>query len=160
MKIETGVMVMKNGKAWGITYEDGNLTSYGWVTPEEAIIYDPEHCKQPEDVVYRGGLDAAKLRTGKLVHIERRTEVLLMDQEIDSTGALPSFVSEAKEPTKPRPELLALAEKCGARLTGKPDGSESVTVVFTVDAWRAFDAVLGPIVKTQTNTEPGMPVEA
>ena len=47
------------------------------------------------------------------------------------------------EPTpKPRAELLALAESCGAILTGKPDGSESITVVFTIDAWRAFDAAL------------------
>lgn len=40
---------------------------------------------------------------------------------------------------KPRPELLALAEQCGAVLTGKPDGSESITIVFTIEAWRKFD---------------------
>lgn len=40
---------------------------------------------------------------------------------------------------KPRKEFLALAESCGAQITGKPDGSESVTVVFTIDAWRKFD---------------------
>lgn len=44
--------------------------------------------------------------------------------------------------SKPRPEFLALAEQCGARLAGKPDGSEAVTVVFTIPAWRAFDAEL------------------
>lgn len=45
----------------------------------------------------------------------------------------------------PRPELLALAERCGAILTGKPDGSEAITIVFTVPAWRAFDeATLSP----------------
>ena len=33
---------------------------------------------------------------------------------------------------KAHPELLALAEKCGATLTGKPDGSEAVTVVSTI----------------------------
>lgn len=45
------------------------------------------------------------------------------------------------EETKPkyRAEFLALAQKCGAVLTGKPDGSESITIAFTVDAWRAFD---------------------
>lgn len=42
--------------------------------------------------------------------------------------------------TEPRKEFLDLALSCGAKLTGKPDGSEAVTVVFTVDAWRAFDA--------------------
>ncbi len=48
----------------------------------------------------------------------------------------------AEPQPKPRREFLLLAEKCGAVLTGKGDGSESVTVVFTVNAWRAFDAAL------------------
>ena len=43
---------------------------------------------------------------------------------------------------KPRPELLALAETCGAKLTGKPAGSEAITIVFTIDAWQLFDATL------------------
>jgi hypothetical protein len=47
-----------------------------------------------------------------------------------------------QRPMEPRREFLALAEQCGAKLTGKPDGSESVTVVFTVEAWRAFDAAV------------------
>lgn len=41
--------------------------------------------------------------------------------------------------SKPRRELLELAESCGAYLTGKPDGSEAITVVFPVSAWWAFD---------------------
>lgn len=44
--------------------------------------------------------------------------------------------------TAPRKELLALAESCGAQITGKPDGSESITVVFSIEAWRSFDAAL------------------
>lgn len=46
--------------------------------------------------------------------------------------------------TKPRAEFLALAERCGARITGKPDGSEPIEIVFTIAAWRAFDAALVP----------------
>lgn len=38
------------------------------------------------------------------------------------------------------PELLAIAERCGAIITGKPDGSEPINVVFTPDTWQAFDA--------------------
>lgn len=41
----------------------------------------------------------------------------------------------------PRPEFLDLALKCGAVLTSKPDGSEAITVVFTIPAWQAFDAM-------------------
>ena len=42
--------------------------------------------------------------------------------------------------TKPREEFLNQALACGAVLTGKPDGSEPVTVVFSTEAWHAFDA--------------------
>lgn len=37
-----------------------------------------------------------------------------------------------------RETLQLLAESCGAKLTGTPDGQEPITVVFTVDAWRQF----------------------
>lgn len=77
MKIETGVMVMKDGKAWGFTYEAGRSTSYGWMAPEDAPIHNPEFCRRPEDVTYRDSRYVAELRTGKLVHVERRTEVIL-----------------------------------------------------------------------------------
>ncbi len=43
---------------------------------------------------------------------------------------------------KARPELLELAEKCGARLTGEPDGSTPIEIIFSISAWRAFDAAL------------------
>lgn len=38
-----------------------------------------------------------------------------------------------------RTEYLDAALACGAVLTGTPDGSEAITVVFTIEAWRAFD---------------------
>jgi hypothetical protein len=38
-----------------------------------------------------------------------------------------------------RAEFLNLALECGARLTGKPDGSEPIEVQFPIPAWRAFD---------------------
>lgn len=43
---------------------------------------------------------------------------------------------------EPREELLTQATDCGAVITGKPDGSEAVTVVFSTPAWRAFDVAL------------------
>ena len=43
-----------------------------------------------------------------------------------------------------RKELLDLALNCGAVITGKPDGSEAITVLFSIDAWRAFDAATIP----------------
>lgn len=55
-----------------------------------------------------------------------------------------------------RPELLDLAERSGARITGKPDASEPIEIVFSVQAWRKFDRSLsGSIdltsIKDQTN---------
>lgn len=38
-----------------------------------------------------------------------------------------------------REELLQLAEQCGMKMTGKPDGSEPIEIVFSIDAWRKFD---------------------
>lgn len=77
MKIETGVMVMKGGLAWGKLDEDGQSTQWGWIPPEIAPIHDPTYCKKPEDVTYRGSRYVEELRTGKLVRVERRTEVTL-----------------------------------------------------------------------------------
>jgi len=75
MKIEKGVMVMKDGKAWGVVYQDGRETNYGWVQLEDAPIHDPRFCKRPEDVTYEGSHYTAELRTGKVVNVERRTTV-------------------------------------------------------------------------------------
>ena len=79
MKTERGVMVMKNGKAWGITYEDGHATCYGWMEPEDAPIHDPKFCKHTTDVTWKGSHYTDELKTGKLVMIERVTEVKILN---------------------------------------------------------------------------------
>lgn len=41
--------------------------------------------------------------------------------------------------------LLSLAlDASGAKLTGLPDGSEAITVVFSIESWRRFDRLLRP----------------
>lgn len=77
MKIESGVMIMKDGKAWGKTYEDGRETCYGWIAPEDAPIHNPEYCRETTDVTYNGSPYTAELKTGKLVSVERRTKVII-----------------------------------------------------------------------------------
>ena len=76
--IETGVMVMKDGKAWGVTYSDGHSTAYGWVDPASAAagIHDPEFCKRPTDVTYSGSPYCQELATATLVEVERKTIVV------------------------------------------------------------------------------------
>lgn len=78
MKIEKGVMLMKDGLAWGITYEDGRSTSYGWIPPENAPIRDPEFCKKPSDMTYKGDHNMSKMKKGKLVHVVRTTKVSIV----------------------------------------------------------------------------------
>jgi hypothetical protein len=78
MKIERGVMVMKDGRGWGITYEDGYSTTYGWMEPEDAPIHDPKFCKKPTDVTWKDSYLTEELETGELVFVERRTEVFVV----------------------------------------------------------------------------------
>ena len=76
-KIERGLMVMKDGKAWGEEYADGQSTSYGWLNPADkrAEIHNPEFCKKPTDVTYKGSHYTDELLTAKLVSVERVTTV-------------------------------------------------------------------------------------
>jgi len=78
-KTETGVMVMKDGKAWGTTYEDGYSTSYGWMNPSDAPIHDPKYCTETTDVTYENSPHIKELRTGKLVMVERKTTVVIIE---------------------------------------------------------------------------------
>jgi hypothetical protein len=52
---------------------------------------------------------------------------------------------------KARKEFLELAERCGAQISGKPDGSEAMHVIFTPTAWRAFDAATQPAAPVQVD---------
>lgn len=69
-KITDGVMVMKDGKAWGVEYEDHNATAYGWVHPLKAFIRNPEICTNQTDFDMRRGSYTNELKTGKLVKIK------------------------------------------------------------------------------------------
>lgn len=76
MKTEKGVMLMKGEQlAWGIVYEDGRSTSYGWIPPENAPIHDPRFCKKLSDITYRGNHNMSEMKKGKLVHVVRTTKV-------------------------------------------------------------------------------------
>ena len=77
MKIEKGVMIVKDGKAWGKVHEDGQMVIYGWVEIESAPIHDPEHCKIPSDATYPGSPYIDELMTGKIVSVERVTNVYI-----------------------------------------------------------------------------------
>jgi len=74
-KVESGVMIMKDGKGWGITREDGHSTSYGWMDAEDAPIHDPKYCTKTTDVTYKDSYLIPELLTGELVFVERTTTI-------------------------------------------------------------------------------------
>jgi hypothetical protein len=75
MKIETGVMIVKDDMAWGITYEDGGVTCHGWMPMEDAPIHNPEFCRKPSDATYAGSHDLPEISKGKIVPVTRITVV-------------------------------------------------------------------------------------
>lgn len=82
MKTENGVMIMKDGKAWGETYADGYSTNYGWMDAESAPIHNPRFCKKPTDTTWKGSPYVRELETGKIVHVERTTTVQILNQTL------------------------------------------------------------------------------
>ena len=79
MKIETGVMVIKNGKGWGIEYKDGQCSCYGWVDLEDAKIYNPKYCRNPASVMGTNLGYTEELSTAELVYVKRETKVIVDD---------------------------------------------------------------------------------
>ncbi|MDD5006846.1 MAG: hypothetical protein PHC68_00420 [Syntrophorhabdaceae bacterium] len=75
MAIKTGVMVMKNEKAWGTVYEDGHFTEDGWGEAIFAPIHDPKFCIKTTDVTYKDSPYIKELLTAKLVRVKRITKL-------------------------------------------------------------------------------------
>ena len=78
ISVEIGVMVMKNNKAWGVEYEDGRSTSYGWIDPACAEISNPDYCLKPTSVTYKGSPYEKELSTACLVKVERKTVLTVL----------------------------------------------------------------------------------
>lgn len=68
-------MVMKDGKAWAKTWDDGHSTDYGFVNIEDGTIHNPEYCLKSTDVTYPGSPYEKILKTAKLVSVKRTTTV-------------------------------------------------------------------------------------
>lgn len=78
-KVERGVMVMKDGKAWSMV-DGGDHTRQGWGLKDlfDSPIYNPEFCKRPTDVTYKDSPYVKELKTGELVKVERITTVRIL----------------------------------------------------------------------------------
>jgi hypothetical protein len=75
MRVETGVMLVKDGKAWQVIYEDGQSTVYGWGELETGDIREAEYCKKPSDMTWVRNPDIPEMNTGTLVAVTRLTSV-------------------------------------------------------------------------------------
>jgi hypothetical protein len=75
MKIETGVMIVKDGLGWGVDVNDGKNYGFGWVSIDDAEIHDPKYLKKPTDATYKGSSDEDELKKGEIVPVTRVTRV-------------------------------------------------------------------------------------
>jgi hypothetical protein len=73
VKAEFGVMLMKDGRAWGKSHDDGFSTHYDWIDPVDAPIHDPCYCTKPSDVTYEGSPNLSQIESGVLVQVVRVT---------------------------------------------------------------------------------------
>jgi len=82
MKIEKGIMIIKDEKAWGeCSNPSGSSTCYGWVTLENGKIYNPKYLKTATDATYENSLDADILSEGTIQSVERKTEVIFVNNK-------------------------------------------------------------------------------
>ncbi len=78
MRVERGVMIVKDGYAWGISRTGGGHgegEESGWVPLERAKIYNPLYVKETTDV--GRPCDESELKLGTLTIVERTTEVII-----------------------------------------------------------------------------------
>jgi hypothetical protein len=77
---EEGVMIMKDGLAWGETYADGRETNYGWMDPTAKTVRfthksRAEFLQHPTDATWTGSHYTRELSTGKIVKVKRTVTV-------------------------------------------------------------------------------------
>ena len=49
--IKEGVVIELEGSYFGVSYEDGQVTSYDFISIEKAIVYDAKYYECPVDVL-------------------------------------------------------------------------------------------------------------
>ncbi len=74
-----GVMIVKNGKAWGVIDDTPRCTTHGWMPLVDASLYDPEFCTEPADVTYPDSADIKELLTATLVSVRKTVIVEILE---------------------------------------------------------------------------------
>lgn len=71
--VETGVVAELDGGFFGIQYEDGRSTSYGFGPIEKATIREPRFCRKPTDMTWRDSHMVEPLSRATLKTITKTT---------------------------------------------------------------------------------------
>jgi len=80
MLTAAGAMIVRDGKGWGVVNRDGRSTSYGWVSFDDASLYDFVEGKTPE--YYAGGYLGCEngfLAGAAVKRVERITETRFVE---------------------------------------------------------------------------------
>lgn len=87
MRSETGMMIVKNGKGWGIPFSgnEGDKTHAlrWWVDLSSATIYPPGELKNPVDAIGEGSPLAAEFEGANLVSVERKIVISVRGVEVE-----------------------------------------------------------------------------
>lgn len=78
-QVQTGLILMKDGKAWlgaDTRYEDA---ADGWGDPTKAELHDPEFCNRPYDISSPPGHLVEEMNKGKFVSVTRTVIVEIKD---------------------------------------------------------------------------------
>ena len=88
MKEVKGVILVKDGKGWGIVYEEKNhCREDGWVDIDYAVIHNAEFCKKPSDILYKGSPQISEVNKGKLMRALRVvTTVIENENSVNTEG--------------------------------------------------------------------------
>lgn len=78
-KVTAGKMVMKDGKAWGVKYEDGKCREEGWVPLAEAKLSTSGFLKEPSGMTWNGSNYTEELNKGEIVDVVRSITVKTPD---------------------------------------------------------------------------------
>lgn len=78
-KVIEGVMVVKDGKGWGLEYDSPRCSVYGWQRLVDAIIVDSKYCKKTTDMT--GHPSAYQLEGADLAFVRKTITVEIVNKE-------------------------------------------------------------------------------
>lgn len=71
--VHKGVVAEFEGKYWGVQYEDGRSTAFGYGPIQNAVMGDPLYLHRPTDMTYEGSHYTAELSKARLLLLTKTT---------------------------------------------------------------------------------------